>query len=610
MAENKKHVYDESKIKTLSSLEHIRLRTGMYIGRIGDGSHCDDGCYIMVKEIIDNAVDEFIMGYGKEVQLNIEGNTVSVRDFGRGIPLGKVVDCVSKINTGAKYNDDVFQFSVGLNGVGTKAVNALSREFLVRSHRGGEFVEASFKTGKLKHEKSGKAAGEPDGTFIRFVPDPEIFKDSQFRPEMVERRLRHYSYLNSGLKLNYNGQTFVSRNGLLDLVLEDLRADNAEPIYAPLHYASRTLEFCFTHSNSRYGETFFSFVNGQYTSDGGTHLSAFREGLLKAVNEFGKGKFEGDDVRECMIGAVSIRLKDPVFESQTKNKLGNTEIRSELVNTVREELLQYFNRNKEVAEKILAKAEDTRQLRKELQEVKKLARERAKAITLRIPQLKDCKLHFDKARGKGRGSMIFLTEGQSAAGSIVSCRDVITQAIFVLKGKPLNVWDLKRDIVYRNDEMYNLMRSLEIEDNLEGLRYEKVILATDADVDGLHIRNLLITYFFRFFEPLVHDGHLFVLETPLFRVRNREQTIYCYSEAERDAAVARLGQSAEITRFKGLGEITPSEFKQFIGDKMRLSQVEYASKPDAAGILGFYMGKNTPERKDYIMENLVVPVED
>jgi DNA gyrase subunit B/topoisomerase-4 subunit B len=610
MAENKKHVYDESKIKTLSSLEHIRLRTGMYIGRIGDGSNCDDGCYILIKEIIDNAVDEFIMGYGKEVQLNIEGNTVSVRDFGRGIPLGKVVDCVSKINTGAKYNDDVFQFSVGLNGVGTKAVNALAKEFLVRSYREGEFVEATFKTGRLKNEKNGQAAGEPNGTFIRFVPDPEIFKNSQFLPEMVERRLRHYSYLNSGLKLIYNGQTFVSRNGLLDLVLEDLRADNAEPIYAPLHYSSKTLEFCFTHSNSRYGETFYSFVNGQYTSDGGSHLSAFREGLLKAVNEFGKGKFEGDDVRECMVGAVSIRLKDPVFESQTKNKLGNTEIRSELVNTIREELLQYFNRNKDIAEKILAKAEDTRQLRKELQDVKKLARERARAITLRIPQLKDCKLHFDKAKGKGRGSMIFLTEGQSAAGSIVSCRDVTTQAIFVLKGKPLNVWDLKRDIVYRNDEMYNLMRSLDIEDNIEGLRYEKVILATDADVDGLHIRNLLITYFFRFFEPLVHDGHLFVLETPLFRVRNREQTIYCYSEAERDATVARLGQNAEITRFKGLGEITPSEFKQFIGDKMKLSQVEYASKPDAAGILGFYMGKNTPERKDYIMGNLVVPVED
>jgi topoisomerase IV subunit B len=610
MAESKKHVYDESKIKTLSSLEHIRLRTGMYIGRIGDGSNQDDGVYVLLKEVIDNSIDEYIMGHGKEVRIDIDGTTVNVRDFGRGIPLGKLVDCVSKINTGAKYNDDVFQFSVGLNGVGTKAVNALSKDFLARSHRGGEFAEASFKAGKLKGERTGKDAAEPDGTFIRFVPDPEIFKQSEFRTEFVERRLRHYSYLNPGLKLIYNGQTFLSRNGLLDLVLEELHTDNAEPIYAPLHYSGKTLEFCFTHSNSRFGETFFSFVNGQYTSDGGTHLSAFREGLLKAVNEFSKGKFEGDDVRECMVGAVAIRLKDPVFESQTKNKLGNTEIRSELVNTVREELLHYFNRNKEVAEKIIAKAEDNQQLRKELQDVKKLARERAKAITIRIPQLKDCKTHFDKLKGKGKGSMIFLTEGQSAAGSIVSCRDVNNQAIFVLKGKPLNVWDLKRDIVYRNDEMYNLMRSLDIEDNVERLRYEKVILATDADVDGLHIRNLLITYFFRFFDRLVHDGHLFVLETPLFRVRDKKETIYCYSEAERDAANAKLGKNAEITRFKGLGEITPSEFKQFIGDKMKLSQVEYAPKADVAGILGFYMGKNSPERKDYIMENLVVPVED
>jgi DNA gyrase subunit B/topoisomerase-4 subunit B len=442
------------------------------------------------------------------------------------------------------------------------------------------------------------------------VPDPEIFKASAFRPEFVERRLRHYSYLNTGLKLVYNGQTFVSRNGLLDLVLEDLRADNSEPIYPPLHYSSKTLEFCFTHSNSRYGETFFSFVNGQYTGDGGTHLSAFREGLLKAVNEYSKGKFEGDDVRECMIGAVAIRLKDPVFESQTKNKLGNTEIRSELVNTVREELLHFFNRNKEVAEKIMAKVQDTQQLRKELQEVKKLARERAKAITIRIPQLKDCKVHFDKAKGKGKGSMIFVTEGQSAAGSIVSCRDVNTQAIFILKGKPLNVWDLKRDVVYKNDEMYNLMRSLDIEDNIENLRYEKVILATDADVDGLHIRNLLITYFFRFFDHLVHDGHLHVLETPLFRVRNKEQSIYCYSEGERDDASKKLGKNPEITRFKGLGEISPNEFKQFIGEEMKLSQVEYATKPETAGIFGFYMGKNTPERKDYIMEKLIVPIED
>src|SRR5689334_18075095 len=525
MAESTKHIYDESKIKTLSSLEHIRLRTGMYIGRIGDGSHYDDGCYILLKEVIDNAIDEYIMGHGREVQIGIEGNKVSIRDYGRGIPLGKVIDCVSQINTGAKYNDDVFQFSVGLNGVGTKAVNALSKDFLVRSFREGEFVEASFKQGKLKNEKKGKVSNEPDGTLIRFEPDPTIFKEVFFKPEHVEKRLRHYSYLNSGLKLIFNGQTFQSRNGLLDLVMEDLQADNGEPIYPPLHYSEKTLEFCFTHSNSRFGETFYSFVNGQYTSDGGTHLSAFREGLLKAVNEYSREKFEGDDVRESMVGAVAIRLKDPVFESQTKNKLGNTEIRTDLVNRVREELLHFFNRNKEIAEKIIAKVQDTRQLRKELQEVKKMARERAKAITIRIPQLKDCKEHFNKAKGKGKGTMVFLTEGQSAAGSIVSCRDVNTQAIFVLKGKPLNVWDLKRDIVYKNDEMYNLMRSLDIEDNLEGLRYEKVVLATDADVDGLHIRNLLITYFFRFFDQLVHDGHLFVLETPLFRVRNKEQTI-------------------------------------------------------------------------------------
>ena len=610
MAENKKHVYDESKIKTLSSLEHIRLRTGMYIGRLGDGSHYDDGIYILLKEVVDNAIDEFIMGHGREVHIHIEGPAVTVRDFGRGIPLGKVVDCVSQINTGAKYNDDVFQFSVGLNGVGTKAVNALAKDFLVRSHRGGEFVEAAFKQGKLKTKKDGKDHKEPDGTLVRFLPDPEIFKKIEFRAELVERRLRHYSYLNSGLKIIFNGKTFQSRHGLLDLVMEDLESDHSEPIYPPLHYSSKMLEFCFTHSNSRYGETFYSFVNGQYTSDGGTHLSAFREGLLKAVNEYSKGGYDGDDVRECMVGAVSIRLKDPVFESQTKNKLSNTEIRTELVNNVREELLHFFNRNRQIAEKIMAKVEDTKQLRKELQEVKKLARERAKAITLRIPQLKDCKVHYDKAKGKGKGSMVFLTEGQSAAGSIVSCRDVTTQAIFVLKGKPLNVWDLKRDIVYKNDEMYNLMRSLDIEDNLEGLRYEKVILATDADVDGLHIRNLLITYFFRFFDQLVHDGHLFVLETPLFRVRNKDKTIYCYSEAERDAAARELGKSCEITRFKGLGEISPSEFKQFIGEKMRLSLVEYAPKTDAADILGFYMGKNTPERKDYIMGNLVVPVEE
>src|SRR6266567_3755377 len=555
MAETKKHVYDESKIKTLSSLEHIRLRTGMYIGRIGDGSHYDDGCYILLKEVIDNAIDEFIMGAGKEVQITIEGKNVSVRDFGRGIPLGKVVDCVSQINTGAKYNDDVFQFSVGLNGVGTKAVNALSKDFFVKSFREGQFVEAAFKQGKLKGEKKGKAT-EPDGTLIRFEPDPTIFKEVDFKAEHVERRLRHYSYLNSGLKLIYNGQTFQSRNGLLDLVMEDLQADNSEPIYPPLHYSEKTLEFCFTHTNSRFGETFYSFVNGQYTTDGGTHLSAFREGLLKAVNEYGREKFEGDDVRESMVGAVSIRLKDPVFESQTKNKLGNTEIRTELVNNVREELLHFFQRNKQIAE----------------------------AIMLRIPQLKDCKNHFDKKKEKGKGTMVFICEGQSAAGSITSCRDVNNQAVFVLKGKPLNVWDLKRDVMYKNDEMYNLMQSLNVEDNTEELRYDKVILATDADVDGMHIRNLMITYFFRFFEQLVHDGHVYVLETPLFRVRNKEKTIYCYSEAERDNAVKELGGKPEITRFKGLGEISPKEFAQFIGKEMRLSKIEYAPKVESGPI--------------------------
>ena len=615
MAESKKHVYDESKIKTLSSLEHIRLRTGMYIGRIGNGNHHDDGCYILLKEVIDNAIDEYIMGFGKEVEISIEGTRVSVRDYGRGIPLGKVVDCVSKINTGAKYNDDVFQFSVGLNGVGTKAVNALSKVFMVRSHREGEFAEANFKVGKLKKEDKGKTK-EPDGTFIEFEPDSDIFKESEFKLEFVERRLRHYSYLNTGLRLILKmpglpePKVFQSRHGLMDLVMEDMATDGSEPIYPPLHYSSKTLEFCFTHSNTRFGETFYSFVNGQYTSDGGTHLSAFREGLLKAVNEYCKGKYEGDDVRECMIGAVAIRLKDPVFESQTKNKLGNTEIRTELVNNVREELLHFFNRNKDVAQKLLAKVEDTKLLRKELQEVKKLSRERAKAISLRIPQLKDCKNHYDKKKEKGKGSMVFICEGQSAAGSITSCRDVNNQAVFVLKGKPLNVWDLKRDVMYKNDEMYNLMQALSIEDNTDSLRYEKVVLATDADVDGMHIRNLMITYFFKFFEQLVHDGHVYVLETPLFRVRNKEKTIYCYSEAERDNAVKELGGKPEITRFKGLGEISPKEFSQFIGKQMRLSKVEYAPRGESSPIFNFYMGKNTPERKDYIMESLVVPVED
>lgn len=602
-----KHNYDESKIKTLSSLEHIRLRTGMYIGRIGDGAHYDDGAYILLKEVIDNAIDEYIMGFGQEVHIQIEGNRFSVRDYGRGIPLGKVVDCVSTINTGAKYNDDVFQFSVGLNGVGTKAVNALSQSFDVKSHRDGAYASASFSKGKLLTQKKGTCKDEPNGTYVCFEPDTSIFKKLQLREDLIEKRLKHYSYLNSGLKLIYNGTTFFSRKGLLDLIREEVEED---AIYPPLYFSSKTLEFCFTHSVGRSGETFFSFVNGQYTSDGGTHLSAFREGLLKAVNEYAKGKYDGDDVRECMVGAVAIRLQEPMFESQTKNKLGNTEIRSELVSKVREEVLHLLHQDKKVADQLMAKVEDTRKLRKELMAVKKLARERAKAVSLRIPQLKDCKKHFNMDKGKGLDTMVFITEGVSAAGSIVSCRDVNRQAIFTLKGKPLNVWDLKRDAVYKNDEMYNLMCSLGIENTIKDLRYEKVILATDADVDGLHIRNLMITYFFKFFDQLIDQGHLYILETPLFRVRNRKKTIYCYSDQEREKAIKELSKGVEITRFKGLGEISPSEFKHFIGDDMRIHRVEHASQREANHIFSFYMGKNTPQRRSYIMDNLVVPVED
>lgn len=603
----KNHKYDESKIKTLSSLEHIRLRTGMYIGRIGDGTHYDDGCYILLKEVVDNAVDEYIMGFGKEIHIAVENGAVEIRDFGRGIPLGKIVDCVSTINTGAKYNDDVFQFSVGLNGVGTKAVNALSEQFVVRSVRDSRYAQASFERGNLKKKSRGSCKNEPNGTWVRFVPDSNIFQSIVFRDDFMDRRLKHYAYLNSGLRLMYNGKKYFSRKGLLDLIGEEI---GEEAVYPPVYFANKTLEFSFTHSNSRNGETFYSFVNGQYTSDGGTHLSAFREGVLKAVNEFAKGKYDGDDVRESMVGAISIRLKEPVFESQTKNKLGNTEIRSDLVTQVREETLHYLHRNKEIARQMVDKIEDTKLLRKELQAVKKIARDRAKSVRIRIPQLKDCKTHFDKKKGRGLDSMIFITEGVSAAGSIVSCRNVNTQAIFTLKGKPLNVWDLKREVMYKNDEMYNLMCALGVENSLDRLRYNKVILATDADVDGLHIRNLMITYFFRFFDQLVYEGHLYILETPLFRVRNKKNTIYCYSEIERDRAEKKMGKSREITRFKGLGEISPKEFKNFIGNAMRLSKVEYAAHRDAAGIFTFYMGRNTPDRKAYIMKNLIVPKED
>jgi topoisomerase IV subunit B len=598
------HNYDEDKIKSLSSLEHIRKRTGMYIGRIGDGSDYDDGIYILLKEVIDNAIDEFIMGCGKRIDVNIDGPSVTVRDYGRGIPLGKVIECVSRINTGAKYSDEVFQFSVGLNGIGAKAVNALSSNFVVRSFRSGEFTGAVFKRGKLVDQLKGKAPQEHDGVFICFEPDPQIFGDVLFLPEHVVRRLRLYSYLNAGLHIEFNGQAFYSRNGLLDLLREET---GEEALYPPLHFSSRTLELSLTHTQ-RFEETFLSFVNGQYTSDGGTHLSAFREGLVKGFNEFSKGRFDGDDVREGMAGGIAIRLQEPVFESQTKNKLGNTELRGELVAQVRGIVVDLLHRNPKSAEKALAKIEETVKLRKELQSIKKMARERAKATSIRVPQLKDCRVHYNKRSGRGLESMIFLTEGQSAAGSIVSCRDVNTQAIFVLRGKPLNVCDLQRDVMYKNEELYNLMRSLDIEESVERLRYNKVVLATDADVDGLHIRNLLLTFFMRFFEPVVHEGHVFILETPLFRVRNAKQTVYCYSEKERAAAASQL-RAPEMTRFKGLGEISPSEFRRFIGSDMRLTPVRLSNRHRAPAILGFYMGRNTSERRQYIMNHLVVEAE-
>ena len=596
----KKHDYDESKIKTLSSLEHIRTRTGMYIGRLGDGTHHDDGIYILLKEVLDNSIDEFIMGYGHQIEVSMDGTLIRVRDYGRGIPLGKVIDCVSRINTGAKYNNDVFQFSVGLNGVGTKAVNALSSRFSVSSHRDGQFFRAEFESGKLKSQQKGKQA-EPDGTEIRFEPDIKIFKSFRYREEHIIRRIRLYTFLNPGLRIAWNGMVYSSENGLKDLLEEDV---GEEALYPIAHHREKMLEIGFTHTN-RLSEDHYSFVNGQQTSDGGTHLSAFREGLLKAINEFSKSKFDGDDVREGLVGAIAIRLQDPVFESQTKNKLGNTEIRTGLVNKVRETTMGLLHRNPELSDRLLLKINETQRLRKELQDVRKLARERTAAISLRIPQLKDCKKHLNLEKQMGHESMIFITEGQSAAGSITSCRDPDLQAVFALKGKPLNVWDLNRTIVYKNDEIFNLMRTLNVEETVQGLRYGKVIIATDADVDGLHIRNLLITCFLRFFPDIITRGFVYILETPLFRVRDRKSTIYCYSEPERDNAVAKL-RNTEVTRFKGLGEISPAEFKAFIGPDMKITQVSVDDAHTIQPLLQFYMGKNTPQRREYIMGHLVL----
>lgn len=597
--------YDESKIQTLSSLEHIRLRTGMYIGRLGDGSTYEDGIYILLKEIVDNSIDEYIEGYGKKIIVNIDGNKVSVRDFGRGIPIGKLIDCVSIINTGGKFNSDVFQFSVGLNGVGTKAVNALSNEYIVKSFREGKFKEVHFSKGKIVKELTGTSK-EPDGTYTEFVPDPDIFKEFRYNFDFVKKRFYYYAYLNKGLKIYFNDEKITSTGGLLDLLTEQVEY----PMYEPIYYSGDQLEFVFTHIDS-YGESYYSFVNGQYTNDGGTHQSAFREAILKAVNEYGKKLYEAKDVRDGIIGAIAVKVQNPLFESQTKNKLGNNEIKGKIISEVKDFLVDYFYKNPETVEAIMSKIALNEKIRKELKAVQQEAKELSKKSSIRIPKLKDCRYHFNeeptgKKRDLWRGneSVIFLTEGDSAAGSMISCRDVETQAIFALKGKLLNVHGLKRDYIYKNEEIYNIIKTMNIEDGIDNLRYSKIIIATDSDPDGLHIRNLLLTFFLHFYESLILKGHVYILETPLFRVRNKKQTVYCYNENEKSKAVKELGADPEITRFKGLGEISPKEFGRFIGPDMRLVQVSVEHLKDIASTLEFYMGKNTPERKKYIMDNL------
>ena len=614
--------YGDEQIQHLSAMEHIRLRLGMYIGRSGDGSDYDDGIYVLLKEVIDNAVDEFIMGCGRRIVIDLNWDTgvCAVRDYGRGIPLGKVVDCVSELNTGGKFNTDAFQFSVGMNGVGTKAVNALSDEFYVRAVRDGEFSEATFAKGKLISKKRGKLKdpNERTGTYVRFLPDATIFKKFKFREEHVMRRLKMYAYLNAGLTLELNGQKIVSEDGLGDLIADEAQF---EKLYQPFHYRTKTLEFVFTHTN-RFSEEYYSFVNGQHTTEGGTHLTAFKEGLTKALNEYDpKKKIDGDDVREGIIGAIAIRMQDPNFTGQAKTKLGNPEKRAELVADIKKAALEMLHRAPKETEKLLAKVEETAKLRSQLNTIKKQARERTQAVSVRVPQLKDCKEHLrlDKVNPKtglaqGEDTMIFLTEGKSAGGTLGNARDAMKQAVFFLRGKPLNTCSLNKDVLYRNEEFFNLIKTLDIAESLEHMRYGKIIFASDAYVDGLHIRMLLTTFFMRFYKQLVIDKRVFILETPLFRVRkpkakDKEQ-YYCFTEEERVAAIEKCGKGCEITRFKGLGELNAKEFKDFIGPEMRLTPVVCTEDTELEKTIKFYMGSNTPERKDYIMDNLVCDASD
>ena len=596
-------VYDESKVKTLGSLEHIRLRSGMYIGKLGDGSDNNDGIYILLKEIIDNSIDEFIMKNGNKIEINIDedGKKASVRDYGRGIPLGKVIECVSVINTGAKYNSDVFQFSVGLNGVGTKAVNALSTHFKVTSHRDGAYKTARFSKGVLVEELEGTTK-ERNGTYIEFIPDNTIFdKNYAYNLDIIHHRLWNYAYLNVGVTLICNRVAFTSKQGLYDLLQKEV---GTKSVYEIVRHEKGHLEFAFTHMYNDNAAS-FSFVNGQYTVDGGTHLSAFLEGLLRGINDFYQQNYSAADLREGLLSAVSIKLQNPIFESQTKNKLGNTDIKQWIVQEVKDSVIDTLYKNQKFASTLSTKLEQNRTLRKELLSVRKEAREAAKKTSLKVPNFRDCKIHRKDKDILAQETMLFITEGHSASGSILPSRNVHTQAIFSLRGKLANVVDGKRTKIYKDSELYNMMVALGIENDTASLRFEKVVIATDADFDGFHIRNLLLTFFLTFFEELVVENHLYILETPLFRVRNEKHTHYCYSVAERDEIIATIGAKPEITRFKGLGEISPHEFGKFIGENIKLVPVSIKTLKSIPETLQFYMGKNTEERKQFMKNNLI-----
>lgn len=604
-------IYSEDNIRTLDWQEHIRLRPGMYIGKLGDGSSADDGIYILLKEILDNSIDEFRMKAGKRIEIKVDDGKVTIRDFGRGIPLGKVVDAVSKMNTGGKYDSKAFKKSVGLNGVGTKAVNALSEYFRVRSFRDGRLKMAEFSKGMITENYDEKDTSDRNGTEISFIPDGDIFLNFKFRKEYIERMLRNYAYLNPGLKIFFNGETFYSENGLKDLLDEELENETLYPI---VHLKDSDIEVAITHTDKSQTETYFSFVNGQNTTQGGTHLNAFREAYVKTIREFFNKNFDASDVRKSIVAAISINVEEPVFESQTKTKLGSNDIgpngptvRTFIIDFLKSKLDNFLHKNSEVAEAIQRKILISERERKELSGIQKLARERAKKVSLHNKKLRDCRQHYNDQKNERKGeTQIFITEGDSASGSITKSRDVETQAVFSLKGKPLNCYGLTKKVVYENEEFNLLQAALNIEESLEDLRYNQVIIATDADVDGMHIRLLMITFFLQFFPDLIKNGHLYILQTPLFRVRNKKETRYCYSEAERVKALNELGKNPEITRFKGLGEISPDEFKHFIGKDIRLEPVVVGKDQTIDQLLEFYMGKNTPDRQVFILENLVV----